>query len=294
MFKVVCFGEVLWDNFPAGKKPGGAPMNVALHLHKQGTNSNLISSIGNDRDGEELKEFLKQEGLSTTHIQVHPQLPTGIVNVELDQQQQATYTIVAPVAWDEIFHLKSHDKLINNADAIVFGSLACRHPVSHQTLLKLLDKNRLAIFDMNLRPPHFEKHLLRDLMHRCNILKINEDELSYLRRELPLQKADTENQLAQLSRMAGTNTICLTLGSKGAMVLHNGKIYQHPGFSVTVADTVGAGDAFLASFIAGFLQDLPMEHILARACATGALVASKTGSNPEYDLGEVLKICNLI
>ena len=292
MYQVVCFGEILWDKLPSGNKPGGAPMNVAIHLHKHGISSKLISSIGNDENGERLTEFLLQQGLETDHIQKHSTLPTGVVDVKLDLEKQASYTIVKPVAWDEIYYQENHSELVSKAGALVFGSLACRSSISSETLLKLLDNSKLTIFDMNLRPPHFENHVLQDLINRCDILKINEDELKYLESNYHLEKGNAENQLFQLSELTRTNTICVTLGNKGALVLHDGKIYKHPGFSVTVVDTVGAGDAFLASFISGFLQNFLMDQNLARSCATGALVASKQGANPAYDLSEVLEISN--
>ena len=122
-YKVICFGEILWDCFKDGKKAGGAPMNVALHLHKQGINSKLISAVGNDIDGKELVNYLKENGLNTGLIQVNDELPTGVVEVHLDKKNQATYTIVEPVAWDKIEYKEELDSIIEEADAIVFGSL---------------------------------------------------------------------------------------------------------------------------------------------------------------------------
>jgi fructokinase len=292
MQKVVCYGEVLWDRLPSGKKPGGAPMNVALHLKKHGIESRLISSIGRDENGLELKSFLLSQGLSTRDVQEHPTLPTGIVDVHLDQSQQATYSIVKPVAWDEIVYQQAFTDLICDSDALVFGSLASRSPISYNTLITLLQDVRLAIFDMNLRPPHFEKAVIEQLIRRCDILKINEHELDYLEESFQLEAGDIENNLRKLSDLTGTNTICITLGDKGAVVLHDSAIYKHKGFSVEVADTVGAGDAFLAAFISGFLQGTPMTQILLEACATGALVASRAGANPGYNISEVREIGN--
>ena len=283
---VVCFGEILWDNFLAGKKPGGAPMNVALHLYKQGITSTLISSIGTDHNGEELKEFLSGQGLSTAYIQKHNNLPTGTVDITLDENKQATYTIAEPVAWDEIAYNEKLTQLIKATDALVFGSLACRNPTSRKALLKLLDNAKLSVFDMNLRPPHFEPTILKALINKCNILKINEHELSYLEGIYSLEK-DVDTQLKQLSYLTNTPTICITLGDKGAIILNEGEIQKHPGFQIEVADTVGAGDAFLAAFLSGYLQKLPIQQILVQACATGALVASKHGANPNYSTGEI-------
>jgi fructokinase len=289
MAKVICYGEILWDKFETGKKPGGAPMNVALHLSKQNIDSELISSIGNDKDGEHLKNYLITQGLDPQYIQIHPYLPTGTVEVSLDAEKQASYTIVKPVAWDEIAYQPAFNDLAKSADAIVFGSLASRSSTSRDTLLQLLDNSRLRIFDMNIRPPHFTDHLLRELMGKCDILKINEHELTHLVQHINISTNSLEQQLRRLSEETNIATIAATLGDKGAVILHEEKFFAHPGFKVTVADTVGAGDAFLASFIAGFLEKRDMNKILETACATGALVASKAGANPEYNPAEISK-----
>jgi len=292
MHKVICFGEILWDNFPTGRMAGGAPMNVALHLHKQGIDSRLISSVGNDKNGKDLTAFLVEHGLSIENIQQHTILPTGTVEVKLDENKQATYTIVKPVAWDEIIYNENLTSLINTADALVFGSLACRSEISYHTLLKLIEKSTISIFDMNLRPPHFEMSILENLMNKSTVLKVNEHELEYLKVHLSLKTGDIEGQLREISDITQTSTICVTLGDKGACIFHEGEIFSHPGFSIKVADTVGAGDSFLAAFVYGYLQKWPMQQTLIRACAAGALIASKAGANPEYALDEITKIAN--
>lgn len=261
-------------------------MNVALHLHKQGLKTRLISSVGNDENGEGLKSFLVQNGLPTENIQQHNSLPTGEVKVTLDEYKQATYTILKPVAWDEIASSPLLRKLVDESDAFIFGSLASRSALSYNTLLSLLKTSKCSIFDMNLRPPHFEISILETLMNQCDVLKINEHELDFLKTHYKLEH-EVESQLINLSFLINTPTICLTLGDKGAMVFHQNEIYHHSGYKVTISDTVGAGDAFLGSFIAGFLQKQPMEQILSRACATGALVASKPGANPPYTQADI-------
>lgn len=281
MKHVTCFGEILWDNFPTGKMPGGAPMNVAMHLYKQGINTKLISSVGSDENGEELKSFLIEHGISTQYVQENSSLRTGIVDVNLDENKQATYTIVKPVAWDEIQYAENLSKLVNDSDAFVFGSLAGRSDTSYHTLLKLIEASSCSIFDMNLRPPHFEMSTLETLMNKCDVLKLNEHELELLKERYYLD-SKIEDQLNSLQTITDTGTICVTLGDKGAIILHDGIVYKHPGYKIKVVDTVGAGDAFLGSFIAGFLNKLPIHSILQRACATGAFVASKAGANPAY------------
>ena len=290
MYKAVCFGEVLWDKFADSKLPGGAPMNVALHLNKQHIHTSLISSVGRDSEGEQLMQFLREQGLPLDFIQVNERLNTGIVEVHLDKNKQASYTIAKPVAWDEIQLQESLSLLVSESDVLVFGSLACRSSTSYNTLLHLLEYSKIAVFDMNLRAPHYKKHILTELMEKCDVLKINEHELEYLAINYNLAGTDTVSQLQQISELSHTPTICLTLGDKGAIAIHDAEAYRHEGFRVTVADTVGAGDAFLASFISGYLKKESVDNILARACATGALVASRTGANPEYSEDDLIKI----
>ena len=292
MIKVICFGEVLWDKFLTGSKPGGAPMNVAIHLTKQGVDSLLISSVGHDEDGEKLKAFINAKNVSSNYIQLHKSLPTGAVEVALDNEKQATYTIVNPVAWDEIQYNQNLNHIVEAADALVFGSLACRREISRKTLFQLFEFTKLAVFDMNVRLPHLDFMILGELLHRCDILKINEHELEILIDHFHIEANGLENQLKKLSHAINTRIICITLGDKGAAVLDGDSFYNHPGFSVIVADTVGAGDAFLATFLAGYLRKRPMETVLEESCAIGAFVATKEGANPDYQKDDVFSMPN--
>lgn len=287
MKKVICFGEVLWDNFQTGKRPGGAPMNVALHLAKNAIQSLVVSSVGDDANGKELTKFLHSQNIAIANIQTHKTLPTGIVEVQLDENQQATYTIVKPVAWDEIQYADSILQQVISADAILFGSLACRSQLTRDTLFKLLPSAKLKVLDLNLRAPHYEAAVLKDLINNCDILKINEDELTHIVNlyKLPLQ--GIEGSLNNVAEITGLKTICVTLGDKGAIVYHKQQLYKHAGYKVKVADTVGSGDAFLATFLTGYLKETAMDKNLARSCAAGALVASRHGANPEYSMEDI-------
>jgi fructokinase len=143
--KVVCFGEVLWDILPTGKKPGGAPMNVAYHLNRLGIQSTIISSIGMDDDGDELKVFLSNIGMPTEFIQTDEQYPTSKVLARIGADDEVTYDIVAPVAWDFIRYEHGFARLIEDADVLVYGSLVARNATSRDTLLQLLDRARYRL-----------------------------------------------------------------------------------------------------------------------------------------------------
>ncbi|WP_421945141.1 carbohydrate kinase family protein [Pedobacter sp.] len=279
---VTSIGEILWDVFPDRRNAGGSSMNVALNLHKQGITSNFISAVGKDELGKELTDFLNHQNFKTDLIQVN-ELPTSTVEVKLDSLQQATYTIVEPVAWDAIKLTDEVILAVKNADAFVYCSLTCRNAESRKTIFSLLENAKTKIFDINLRAPFYQKELIGELLAKADILKINEDEIVWVKETFGFTGSTNEQILKQLSSKYNIEIICLTLGDKGACVLKDGKLFKHAGYKVQVADTVGAGDAFLATFVACYLQGYSIETILDNACKVGAFVASQAGANPEYN-----------
>jgi len=281
--KVITIGEILWDVFPEGKKAGGSSMNVALNLHKQSIDSSFISAIGDDENGKELFNFLAGNHFATDFIQVNAELPTSTVVVQLDENHQATYTIKQPVAWDDIKITDENIAAVKQADALVYCSLTCRAEESKKTILALLENAKTKIFDINLRAPFYTKELIGILLAKADILKINEEEILWVKESFGLSGNTDEQLLKQLSSQFNIEIICLTLGDKGACVLKDGKLFKHPGYKVQVADTVGAGDAFLATFIACYLQGYSIETTLDNACKVGAFVASQAGANPNYN-----------
>lgn len=283
MKKILCFGEILWDTFGDEKVPGGAPMNVARHLAQQGEPVAFATRIGTDEPGVELADFLKSNGLYSELVQQDDELPTCEVTVELDKDRQATYTIPEPVSWDNI---QITDELIDAAvqsSAIVFGSLACREATTRDTLQTILDETTaLKIFDVNLRPPHYELSTIQTLAAMADVIKMNEDEARLL-----MGDGDLKEKILEFRSKYHFKTFCVTRGENGAIVWHDYEFFEHPGYKVEVMDTVGAGDAFLATFIAGLLVDQKMDELLKKACAVGAFVAGKRGANPVYIPNEI-------
>jgi len=283
--KVLCFGEVLWDAFGDEKKAGGAPMNVARHLVQQGMKVSFASRVGTDESGFELIDFLKDNGLYSELIQEDEELPTCEVTVKLDEHNQATYIIPQPVSWDNIQTDYILTESAIKASAIVFGSLACRTDTTRDTLLNLLDETQaLRIFDVNLRPPHYTLSTIETLAARATVVKMNEEEAALL---IGGSSGDLKDKIGEFRAKYHPKTICVTRGENGAIIWHDHEFYEHPGFKVNVVDTVGAGDAFLATFIAGILGKQPMQQVLVKACAIGAFVTSKRGANPIYDQAEI-------
>jgi len=287
--QVLCFGEVLWDTFGDEQKPGGAPMNVAMHLVQQGVSTQLLSRLGNDKAGQDLAGFLKLNKLYSGLVQVDEKLPTCKVSVTLDEQHQATYTIPKPVSWDNIQSNEVLEERIKNISVIVFGSLACRSKVSRNTLLNLFEHKMLKVFDVNLRHPHYEQSTIQTLAAVADVIKMNEEEANLL---IGSYDEPLKDKIIEFQKKFHSQTICVTRGENGAIVWHDEKFYEHPGFTVEVVDTVGAGDAFLATFITGLLNKKPIDHVLERSCAVGAFVTTQRGANPVYDencINEIIK-----
>ncbi len=166
----VIFGEMLWDMLPTGKQPGGAPMNVAIHLKNFGADPYFISRIGSDDMGEELMTYLNDKELDTNYIQTGNTHLTGIVKVNLANKTEVAYKIVQPVAWDYIQFTSSNKQLVSGADVFVYGSLAARSPQSRESLMQLLEVAKLKVFDVNIRPPHFDRPTVEHLMAHADVV----------------------------------------------------------------------------------------------------------------------------
>lgn len=281
--QILCFGEILWDNLPSGPVEGGAPMNVALHLSRFGINSSIASSVGNDKKGTDLISFLAKSGMRTDLVQVHKSLPTSEVLVFLDEHNTATYEICEPVAWDEISLTPELINEITSSTAIVFGSLASRNPVSRNTILKLLENDSiLKIMDVNLRPPYDIEANVKLLLEKSDIVKLNDEELMKITGWYNLP-GTLEERIHSFGKLLNLETLIVTMGKNGAYVLHKNELYHHTGFKVATEDSVGAGDAFLAGFLAAFFDGKDLNTALTEASAIGAFVASQPGATPDYN-----------
>lgn len=289
--EVVCFGEILWDVFPDKKVVGGAPLNVALRLHSFGVNAQILSCLGKDELAEGITVFLKSRNFPLHTIQTTPELPTGTVQVTLDAGGSARYEIVKPVAWDFIRPNEQLFDTVKDAKVFIFGSLAIRGMANRKTLSLLLQKAQTKVFDVNLRAPHYDISMVYELMQLSDVVKVNDEELDELCDKLggPIGEATMEEKIDWMQRVTKVNTICVTCGGDGAILLENGTYFKHPGFSIDIADTVGAGDSFLATLVYHLLlRKSAPEKSLEYACAMGALVASKAGANCEVEEREVL------
>jgi fructokinase len=293
MTKIICFGEVLWDVFPTHKKIGGAPLNVALRLHSFKNEVSIISSIGNDKKGRELKHYIEQQGLSAVYIQTNNTYETSEVTVALDEKRAATYIIKQPCAWDYIHFKELLLTLVKNSDAFIFGSLVARNKTSENTLKKLLAVSRFSIFDVNLRPPHYQIERLVQFMKTANFIKFNDEELFKINQKIGFKNKSIEENIRHISQFTNTQQICVTKGSKGAILFYDQQFYTNHGYVVKVLDTVGSGDSFLATLVDCLLKKEDPQKAIDTACAVGALVAQNHGANPEISTKQINNLITL-
>ncbi len=280
---VVGMGEALWDVLPEGKKIGGAPANFAYHVSQFGLPSCTVSAVGDDVLGNEIIENLTSKGLN--HLIEKVPYPTGTVQVTIDQAGIPQYEIKENVAWDNIPYTARLEQLAGKTKAVCFGSLAQRNVVSRNTINRFLDampqdEDTLVVFDVNLRQGFYNKEILCNSMKRCNILKINDEELVTVSRMFGYPGIDLQDKCWILLGKYNLKMLILTCGINGSYVFTPGNVSFQPTPKVDVADTVGAGDSFTAAFIAGILRGLSVAEAHGIAVRTSAYVCTKPGAMP--------------
>ena len=287
---IVGMGEALWDVLPEGKKIGGAPANFAYHVSQFGFDSRVVSAVGNDDLGDEILKVFKEKQLK--HQLQTVNYPTGTVQVTLDDNGIPCYDIKEGVAWDNIPFTDDLKRLALSTRAVCFGSLAQRNEVSRTSINRFLDtmpegEGQLKIFDINLRQGFFTKDIIRDSCQRCNVLKINDEELVTISRLFGYPGIDLQDKCWILLAKYNLKMLILTCGTNGSYVFTPGVVSFQETPKVPVADTVGAGDSFTATFTAALLKgkSVPEAHKL--AVEVSAYVCTQSGAMPE--LPQVLK-----
>jgi fructokinase len=280
---VLCFGEMLWDSLPRGRFPGGAPMNVAYHLHQLGLRAIPVSAVGRDGPGDELLQRVTAWGLDTDLISVRDDKPTGLVRVRTGKGGPA-YDIVENVAWDWI-ELPAHPpEFVSQARVLVFGTLAQRAKHNRKQFARLCELcgQALKVFDVNLRPPFDELKLVWSLAKDADVIKLNRDEAVRLLGK-NYATAELESAARALSARTKCSCICITAGGDGSGMLMDSGWTWLPSRPIAVKDTVGAGDAFLAALVSGlFTDNQSAPDILRRARNLAEFVASHDGATPAY------------
>lgn len=281
---IVGMGEALWDVLPEGKKIGGAPANFAFHVSQLGLDSRVVSAVGEDRLGDEIIENFDNKQLKY-HIDRVP-YPTGTVQVELDDRGVPCYEIKEGVAWDNIPFTPELEELARNTRSVCFGSLAQRSVVSRNTINRFLDampdgEGQCKIFDINLRQGFYSKEVLCDSMRRCNILKLNDEELVLLSRMFGYPGIDLEDKCWILLGKYNLKMLILTCGINGSYIFTPGAVSFVETPVVKVADTIGAGDSFTAAFCTSVLMGKSINEAHRLAVDVSAYICTQNGAMAE-------------
>ncbi len=286
-FHIVGLGEVLWDVFPDGPRFGGAPANFACSAAGIGgdlVSVSVVSSVGLDELGRQALEELRIRRVETTLVAQQDKV-TGQVIVTLDAKGSASYRFLEDTAWDNIPWTAALSNAAQRTDAVCFGTLGQREPVSRETIRRFVSatpSHCLRVLDINLRPPYWTPEVILESLPLANVVKLNSDELPIVADLLSLQGSDVE-MLQQIQKQFQLRLVALTRGDRGSVLLdEQGNISEFPGTPVKVADTVGAGDAFTAAVIIGLLQRRPLTDIHRWADSVAAFVCTQPGATPQF------------
>lgn len=280
---IVGLGEALWDILPEGKKLGGAPANFAYHTRQFGFNSIAVSAVGEDKLGDETLAALDGKGLKYSMARVP--YPTGTVQVMLDDNGIPTYNIRENVAWDNIPFTPELETIARGCRAVCWGSLAQRNIVSRTAIHRFLDSmpdgdGRLKIFDVNLRQNFYSEEVLCDSLRRCNVLKINDEELVLIGRMFGYPGLDMRNKCWLILGKYNLDVLVLTCGTNGSYVFTPGHVSFQETPRVEVVDTVGAGDSFTGAFCSGILRGMSVPDAHKLAVDVSAYVCTQSGAMP--------------
>jgi fructokinase len=289
-FTIVGLGEVLWDVFPTHKQLGGAPANFAYISSLLGDEAIVASRVGTDALGDEVVGRLQRLQLDCSNLQRDSRHPTGTVNVELAEDGQPRFGIAKEVAWDHLEWTPQLQALAERADAVCFGSLAQRGLESRETIRRFLAATRetaIRVFDVNLRQGFYSAQVISSSAERADILKLNHEEVAVVVETMGGPKLDELRSAQWLCRRFELKLVCVTRGSSGSLLVARNDHAEHAGYKVTVADTVGAGDAFTATMVYHYLRGSGLSRMNDAANLMGALVASKPGATPVMEVAQI-------
>jgi fructokinase len=283
---IVGIGEALWDLLPNERHIGGAPLNFSYVCSLLGERALVLSRIGNDALGNELIHEMSRRDVDMSCVQQDAALPTGTAAVALSADGQPVFEIRQPAAWDAFELTAAWDRMAEQADAVCFGTLAQRSAQSRATIRAFLGKIRsgcIAIFDVNLRSPFYSREVIVDSLEMATIAKFNETEFDEVASMVGLSGAVTPENLQTFARRFELDLVCATRGSRGSLLANPFEAFEHPGFSVDIRDTIGAGDAFAAAVAHCWLSKADLEQTSDIANRWAAWVASRPGGMPLID-----------
>ena len=288
--RIVSIGEVLWDVIGEKEYLGGAALNFSVHAARLGHTVDFVSAVGRDARGRRGLERMAELGLSTRYVRQIEAYPTGVVTVELNLAGVPKFTLHHPAAYDapELTEGDIAELLSPKPDWIYFGTLFQMSPQARQLTYRLIDSHCGArlLYDVNLRKDSHTAPLVRELMARAQVVKLNEDEATAIDQMLGRPVRTLEDFCRVYASEFGWQSACVTRGDKGCVMLVNREYIEAPGYSVQAQDTVGAGDAFAAAFVHGLSLQWPPAEIADFANRVAALVASRPGGTPLWTLEE--------
>jgi fructokinase len=289
--KIVSIGEVLWDVIGDKEHLGGAPFNVAAHARKLGHEVYFVSAVGCDERGDRVLDCMAQMELSTRFVRRAEGYPTGIASVTLDATGQPTFRIERPAAYDfpQLTTTDLEELLSPAPDWIYFGTLFQMSSKAREVTGRLLAAAGGArrFYDINLRPSCYTLDLVRDLMSRANVVKLNDEEVRVVDRICGRSHSNLEDFCRDYANDFGWEAVCVTRGAEGCVLLIGDEVISAPGYAVKVVDTVGAGDAFAAAFLHGLGSGWSARQVADFANRVGALVTNRPGAIPPWTMDDI-------
>lgn len=291
--KIISIGEILWDVLPEGEHLGGAPFNFAAHARRLGHDVRFLGAVGTDERGRRALDLCGHLGLPASFVRQVPGQPTGIACVTVEDGQPR-FRIQRPAAYD--FLQLSNDDLDAlasfHADWIYYGTLHQTHTQARLLTTKLIESMpwMRRFYDVNLRADCYNAGLIQCLMQQADVVKLNESEVAAIQALLGTSLDSLRAFCAHYSDLFGWDAVCVSLGARGCAVYSNGQYEELPGYVITVADAVGAGDAFAAAFLHGLAQGWSISRTGDFANRVGAVVAGQRGGTPPWTLDDVQKL----
>ncbi len=283
-FKIYGIGELLWDELPGGKRPGGAPANFAYVSTQLGDRGAILSRVGNDQEGDDLTANLAERGVDVSFVQRDERLPTGSVRVVV-AEGEPEYEIKPEVAWDNLEFSKDWRDAALEADAVAFGTLGQRSRESARTIQEFLasvGSRAVRLVDLNFRQGFYSREILEKSLEIANAAKLNEAELDLVCDEFSVGGPYIAERLNRIRELFGLDVICLTRGALNSLILTGTEMSDHKIAPVEVADAVGAGDAFSAGLVHGLLRGWEIDRVNRFAGQVGSFVASRSGAMPDF------------
>jgi fructokinase len=293
MKTIITIGEYLVDMMPIENgfqpKPGGAPMNVAVAIHRLNGHVIPMAQVGNDMFGNMLKEVCLNEGMNHQFITTDHQHSTSLAFVSLDSHGERQFTFYRDPSADQYFTL--HKKEIETLayDIVHFGSVGLADfPLKTSTDVCIdhaRAHHKIVSFDVNLRlmlvkDETAHKKTIETYIKKSDLVKCSYEEVIYL-----YGKETHLNTMVESLFDLNKQMIIVTMGAKGSQVFYQDQIFHQSAYQVEVVDTTGAGDAFMGAFLWSLSKEaMPfsntqwIQKALDIASYVGALTVTKKGS----------------